>query len=61
MELLLFWVELDPDDKDKYAVDIYIVGTGHPINFDTKYMESPEFLDTVIVGSLVWHIFFKKW
>ena len=58
--ILTLWAELDTEDKSLHSVDIYIVGTGNPITFETKYMESPQYFDSVIMGSFVWHVYIKE-
>ena len=60
--VLTMWAELDTEDKDLHNVDVYIVGTGNPITFETKYMESPQYFDSVIArNGFVWHFYIKKW
>lgn len=58
--ILTMWVELDTYEVKKQDVNISIVSTGSSIWFDTKYMESPKFLDSVVMGNFVWHVYVRK-
>ena len=57
------WVEVDSKYPQTDELIVYIVGTGNEITFDTNYMESPDYLDSVVMkaSGYVWHVYYKQY
>lgn len=49
---LCLWAKVEPDEKKMLKRKILVFGTGHPMP-----MAHGAFVDTVQMGSLVWHVF----
>lgn len=49
--ILCMWAEVDPD-KAPQPVQLFVVGTGHPIP-----AEATRHLRSFLTGSLVWHVY----
>ena len=52
---LILWAIVDTESEDTESLKLRIVGTGNP--FDDYDDESLHFIDTVMDGIFVWHIF----
>jgi hypothetical protein len=48
------WALVDASELEGELVDIYIIGTGNPFEPDPEELK---YINTVQVGSLVWHVF----
>jgi len=53
-ESLMLWAEVDPE-RSGYQRQVEVFGTGHPIR--NEMCVSREFIGTVFMSDLVWHVY----
>jgi hypothetical protein len=54
--LLVFWYSFESQLTDKKQLEFQIVGTG---NFTTLHKDM-QYLDSVITGAFVWHVYVRE-
>jgi len=55
---LCVWALVEPDENWRKTVKVFVRGTGHPADGMIEE-EGVIFLNTVFMGPLVWHVFYR--